>query len=451
MKLIWIFLFAVISAHAQDNDITHRPKSFSHEGQKAVFVDFEEATYNITYDLNRKKAEVIAKIKMHIVEEGFPLFDLIEEPTSVMIDNIDVTTSVIQTPSKETTLRLINRKLPVGLYELFVKVPLENLVDFSSGVKSAFWVTDLEDRYYLERYIPVNLEYDRVKMVFNLNFLGLVSKQYVFANGLVKWSTKETASIEFPDYFTVNSLYFHTTPVESVELLQSSFNSIDGRIIPVAIYQASGETQKLENVKIQTLEIFNELENDYGAFPHTSITIYLASLAHMGLGGMEYAGATVTNTSSLDHELFHSYFARAVAPANGNAGWIDEALASWRDAGYNRLATLTGSSRMAAHPEYTRKTDTAAYRFGARFMAFLDNKFANKGGLKSFMNKLLDTKIFEPIFTEDFIKEMEAFYGESVQAIFDKYVYAKSIGSPEKSIKEDIHRKLSYKELEAIL
>ena len=186
MKLLLIFLLSIISAFAHDNDVTHRPKSFSHLGGQAVFVDFEEATYDITYNIALKKAEVNATIKLQVVEEGFPVFDLVQEPTSVQVDGVEVKAEVVQTPSKETTIRVINKKFAIGTYNLTVKVPLTNLIEYTaSGVKSAFWVTDLEDRYYLERYIPVNLEYDRVKMIFNLNFKGLKAKQHVFANGQV--------------------------------------------------------------------------------------------------------------------------------------------------------------------------------------------------------------------------------------------------------------------------
>jgi hypothetical protein len=290
-------------------------------------------------------------------------------------------------------------------------------------------------------------------MTFNIQFNGLKAKQHIFANGTVNWVTGQKAKIEFPEHFTVNSLYFHTTPVGSVELLETSFKSVSGQDLPVSIYQSAedSDSEGLKGLKTLALRVFNELEADYGAFPHASITIYNASLAHMGLGGMEYAGATVTNRGSLSHELFHSYFARGVTPANGNAGWIDEALASWRDNGYNRLGSLYGSSQMAAHPTYTRKTDTAAYSFGARFMAFLDNKFKDQGGLKPFMNKLIEKKLFEPLFTEEFIKEMETFYGEDLQGIFKTYVFKKSAQGGLKAQKTEVHRKLSFQELKSIL
>lgn len=454
MKMLCLIFFTFI-AHAQDNnDVTHRPPGFSFNGDRAVFVDFQEAHHQITYDIMGKNAVVKSTLTMNVVEEGHPVFDLVNEPTSIMVDGVGVSSQTVSTPSNETTVRVLSKKLPVGLHQLEIEVPLTNLVEFTGkGVKNAFWVTDLDDRYYLERYIPVNFEYDRVKMTFDLHFKGLLAAQHVFANGKVSWIAEDRARIEFPDHFTVNSLYFHTSPVDSVDLIEFDFPSLGGKTIPVKIYAQGPNAYELPAFKTETIKVLEELESDYGAFPHDSVTIYNADLAHMGLGGMEYAGATVTNIYALGHELFHSYFARGLVPANGNAGWIDEALASWRDGGYLRRSTLTGSSGMAAHAPYTRKTDTAAYSFGARFMEFLDGKFAQKGGLKPFMNNLLSKKLFSPLFTEDFIQEMEEFFGEEVNSTFRTYVYRSPVPVQQKSFQKQhfIHRKMNPEKMKALL
>lgn len=425
--LLTLMLFTVSLAQAsENNDAIHRPKSFNYRDAQAVFVDFTEAYYKLIYDIPNKQAAVTALIKFNVIEKGYPIFDLIPDATSIKLDGIESQAPTVATPSNETKVRILDRKLSAGSYELEIKVPLKTLVTFTAtGVKNAFWVTDLEDRFYLERYIPTNLEYDRFKMTFDVQFLGLKETQHIFANGKITWSGTERAIIEFPEYFTVNSLYFHTTPVGSVDLLNFEYASVNGRSIPVVVYTAAGmgTASKLERFKTLTNKVLAELEADFMAFPHDSVTIYDANLSSMGLGGMEYAGATVTDISSAAHELFHSYFARGVCPANGNAGWIDESLASWRDGGYRRSATLIGSSSMASHAPYTRKTDTQAYGFGAKFMAHLDHRFAAKGGLKPFMNKLLETRLFTPIFTEEFIAEMEKFYGEPVTEIFRERVY----------------------------
>ena len=455
MKFLIIALLSMSAAFAyENNDVTHRPASFAFQSSKAVFVDLEEAVYDITYDGSKKASEVVAKLKMNVVEAGYPVFDLINDPTSIKVDGAITSTSVISTPSNETKVRVINRMLSVGSYYVEIKVPLTNLVEYTAtGVKSAFWVTDLEDRFYLERYIPVNLEYDRVKMTFNLHFKGIKDKQHVFHNGELKWLSATDAQIEYPEYFTVNSLYFHTTPVGSVDKQETTFKSVNGRDIPVVLYtaKAANSTTVMNTLMRIATRTFAELEGDYGAFPHPSLTIYNANLSSMGLGGMEYAGATVTNEGAIEHELFHSYFARGMTPANGNAGWIDESLASWRDNGYNRLTLMFGTSQMAAHETYTRKTDAAAYGFGSRFMAFLDNKFKDKGGLKPFMNKLLEKKLFTPIHTEEFIKEMELFFGEDLKAIFKQYVFSKSVDKTQTIEMNPPHRKMSQAELQSIL
>lgn len=452
--LLLVVLITITSVFASDNDITHRFPSFAHQGAKAVFVDFEEAHYDITYDINSKRAEVTAQIKIFVPEQGFPVFDLVANPTMIKVDGIIAGSAPTITPSNETKVRVINKLLNVGRYELEIKCPLENLVEFKKeGVKSAFWVTDLEDRAYLERYIPVSFEYDRVKMSFEIHFKGLLNKQHIFTNGYGFWIGKDRYSVTFPDYFTINSLYFHTTPVDSVEILQSYYKSKSGRDIPVKIYMASGSyhAQKtLLELNVSTQRVLAELESDYGTFPHPSLTIYNANLSSMGLSGMEYAGATVTNKRALSHEIFHSYFARGVTPANGNAGWIDEALAMWRDNGYYQASSLTGSSGLASHPMYTRKTDTNAYNFGPRFIAFLHNKFADKGGLKPFLARLLEKKLFVPIYTEDFIHEMETFYGESLMPVFQNYVFDKTAPSYPQ-VRSLNHRKLTLQELKRIL
>ena len=158
--------------------------------------------------------------------------------------------------------------------------------------------------------------------------------------------------------------------------------------------------------------------------------------------------------AALGHELFHSYFARGVMPANGNSGWLDEALASWRDEGYQTLSDLSGSSMMSAHPYYTRTTDRAAYSFGERFMRLMDGKLASKGGLKPFMRYMIEKKVFSPIFVEDFIKEMEKFYGVSVKEDFRKYTFGKSnnfSSSLKSSHSHKIHRKMTVEELKNYL
>ncbi|MBA2404559.1 MAG: hypothetical protein H0V66_07300 [Bdellovibrionales bacterium] len=449
MKIfIALMLFATL-AIAGDNDKLHTPKSFSANGRKAVFADFTEATYHINYDIASKKASVKAEIKLETSEAGFPIFDSVVAPTSVSFDGATVTTIETKTPNNETTLRLINKLAQAGVHTLTVEVPLTSLVEFSTdGVKSAFWTSDLDERKFLERYMPANFEFDQVKMTFLVKFIGAKNKQIIYTNGNVTEVETNSFKITYPNYYTASSIFFHAVPQGATTEQRFTLKSIDGREIPAVVYfTKSSWSASLDKLKAKTTEVFHELESDYGAFPHPSITVLQA-----GMGGMEYCGATMTDFSALGHELFHSYFARGVMPANGNAGWVDEALASWRDDGYQSLSTLSGSSGMSSHAYYTRTTDKAAYSFGERFMSYLDGKLQSKGGLKPFMRHMVDKKVFSPFFVEEFIKEMSDFYGVSLEADFKKYTYGSGNDfSQNLKAKSHIHRKMTIEEMQNFL
>ena len=451
MKRLLLLTLLSTTVLANSNDLAHRPKSFSVSNGKAVFVDFTEATYKITYNVDKRESSIRAEIKFNAPEAGFPIFDSVQDPTLVQIDGVKTEATKTKTPDNETTLRYINKSISTGAHSMIVEVPLKELMDFSfdGGVKSAFWTSDLEERNFAELYMPANFEFDQVKMTYFVRFIGAKKKQLIFTNG--QMSTEgEWTKIVYPAHFTSSSIFFHTVPEGSVELKRFTLKSIDGRELPAVVYYQNGpfSSGNLDRLVTKTTQVFQELESDYGAWLHDQIIVYNA-----GSGGMEYCGATMTDYSALGHELFHSYFARGVMPANGNSGWLDEALASWRDNGYRSSTTLTGSSRMSSHEYYTRTTDTAAYSFGARFMAYMDGSLSaqGKGGLKPFMRHMIENRALAPLFVEEFYKTMSAFYGIDLEPEFKKYTYGSSgVLAPEK-LNNPIHKKMSIKELRKYL
>lgn len=448
MKFVILIFLMMQFSFANSNDLTHRPKSFTFSKTNlAAFVDFTEASYKITYDLSQKRAYAKAIMTFEMIEEGFPIFDSVEAPTSIILDGQKVSATEISTPNNESKVRVINAKVSRGSHSLEIDLPLKELVKFdASGVRSAFWTTDLEDRNYLEAYLPANYEFDQVKMTFSVNFIGAKNKQLIYTNGIVKEMGNGSFEIAYPSYYTSSSLFFHTVPSDAVSELRFSLKSIDGREIPAVVYKVKnewGDDSSLKTLRSDVIRIFQELESDYGAFLHSSITVFNA-----GSGGMEYCGATMTSRSALGHELFHSYFARGMMPANGNSGWLDEALASWRDEGYSTITTLSGSTGMSSHPYYTRQTDRNAYGFGEKFMSYLDGLVKSKGGLKQFMRHVIDKRSLSPLFVEEFSKEISQFYGLDLEKEFKKYTYGGKSPKASSFVSEKTHhQKMTRKEL----
>lgn len=453
MKFILLFALTTLNAWA-NSDISKLPPSFNHETGQAVFADWQLATYDIVYDVKTKRSVATATIDLTLVEAGYPIFDVIAEPLSIELDGKPTSATLTQTPNNETRVRVIDQLATAGSHRLKVVVPNSSMIDFTnSGVSQGMWFGDLEDRAYMERFLPANFIFDRVPVVFNIQFIG-AGPQTIYSNGKVEDLGNNTYRVKFAEDYNLTCQYFHTVPTGSSVETRFVFKSIDGREVPVVIYRmADGSNQSgyLQSLKLKTLAILNELEKDYGAWPHQDLTVYVTASP---TGGMEFSAATITSEKALGHELFHSYFARAVMPSDGSSGWIDEALAKWRDNGYQRLSSLEGSSSLGARGSYNRATDMLAYTFGERFMALLDGDFAEQGGLKPFLRDLMAHRTFDPLNTADFISSMNIFYGAETDELFNRYVLGrgkiKSLRS-ERRPRSLIHGQWSAKQMEKFL
>lgn len=442
MKVLLV-LFAFISlAHAS---VLKAPPSFEvTRGVKAVFVDIKTIDVKLVYDYRNEKVEARSTLVFKQNTIGKPLFDLIPEPSSVLLGEKALKLVSISLPDNASSARALSKSLEPGEYTLKVVNNItKNIRYYTDGLRSAFWMSDLTDRRYLEQYLPVNLEFDQYKINFEVEVINTEKEHQVRTNGEVKTLAKNHFSISYPEYFTASSVFFHMMPKNAFPEENFIFKSIDGREIPVTIYTNNRMSPYVDRTK----RVLPELEKDYGPFPHNKIVIYGA-----GSGGMEYCGATITSLSALGHELIHSYFARGVMPARGNSGWVDEAIASWRDSGYRQSTTRNlSTSRMAGHSVYRRTTDRNAYSKGARFMGFLDKKFQDKGGLKPFLKKFKEERLFKPFLTNEFQNDLQNHFGEDLSPEFSKYIYGngKSLEGP---VEENpFHPKLSEEELLELL
>jgi len=445
--LALIFIYSTISFGRASNLQKYAPKKFFCENSLCNYVDFQKATYNITYDLLKRSSYVESTIEFISEGEGMPIFDLVPSIKNgkVKVDGKEVDVLTFKDADGVSTLRAAKILLSEGPHELKIIHEIDRgfIVD-EKGLRAAFWMTDLSDRGYLERYLPTNLEFDQYQININLELKNYTGKQDVFTNGNVQQISNNKWKITYPKFYTCSSLFFHTVPKNTYPISKFEFSSISGKIIPVTIY-VKKESQ-LEAFKRETIKVVKEYERDFGPWPHERIIIYGA-----GSGGMEYSGATMTSLRALGHELNHSYFARGIMPSNGNTGWIDEAIASWRDDG-SKMARRASppSSGLGAHSQYRRTTDYGAYSKGARFMEVLNLLFKNKGGLKSFLASLVETKMYQSINVMEFKKLAEDFHGNNLDTIFNKTIFGK--GPRWVSEKENpYHPILTQKQLDKLL
>ncbi len=160
----------------------------------------------------------------------------------------------------------------------------------------------------------------------------------------------------------------------------------------------------------------------------------------------------MTSFKALDHEMLHSYFAKGVMPANGNSGWIDEAIASWRDYGYQRSATPGVPANLAGRSIYARNTNSQAYAHGREFLAHLDYIMQDKGGLKAFLRGYAQTYKYTLVTTDHFINNLEFFSGLELSDLFQANVYTETPEGEEKAVEgSEYHPELTAEELDSLI
>lgn len=446
MKIL--LLLALFSSSVFAN-LQKAPKNFTYLDGMATFIDITTVDSKLEYNIGTATVTAVSRIEFEMNTEGYPIFDLIPNMISIEVNGLNTGASEIKDPTSNTRLRVLNKKLNSGTHTLLIKNEISNNLKFAAkSVRSAFWMSDLEDRKYIEQYLPTNFEFDQYQQILEVKIVGEenLDEHQVYTNGLLKQLGVNHFKITFPEYFTASSLFFHLVEKGAYEEIRFTYESISGKMIPITAYKKSFLTS-LSKVKSETLSILKELETNLGAWSHPSLTIYIA-----GSGGMEHSGATITSMRALGHEITHSFYARGVMPINGNAGWIDEAIASWRDNNYNTVSSPNFSSTsMAAHSQYRRTTDRKAYTQGANFMAFLNKRLENQGGLIVFLADFYKRYTHTNISTKMFKKQLELFSGEDFTAEFNQYIFGMGAAEGTKTtleIKDNpFHPKLTKKQL----
>ena len=91
---------------------------------------------------------------------------------------------------------------------------------------------------------------------------------------------------------------------------------------------------------------------------------------------MEYPGGTTSSPTALEHELFHSWWARGLEPATYADGWLDEAWTMWNTTANVEFVPIALDWNSGpwllydAHP-FARDTPDASYTNGRLVFAGL--------------------------------------------------------------------------------
>lgn len=419
-KLLFCALFiSVVFA----NDLDKAPDNFQVSNTQAVFVDFEQVQVSLELDVRNRKATATSRITFHQPQSGYPIFDLVPGVDQVKVNGKEISSSLcgtVSSPQQATTVRVVRQELAPGFHELEITNSFTKNLEFTSrGVKLGFFMSDLSKRTFLEQYLPSNLEFDQYSTKLDLKITNAAYAHRVMANGVLQQMGNNHFTIDFPKYFTTSSYYLHIVNPSEMTIIEEDYQGMD-KVIPLTVYAKSSSLAR--NGMRDLKKFMAELEGTFGSFKHPQFIAYMTP----GGGGMEHCGATITSLWALGHELTHSWFARGIMPSGGNSGWMDEAIASWRDKGYpSRKPSNRTPVNLAGHSEYRRHTPYAAYSSGMTFISELDYTLKAQGGMKKQLTEFFADNHHKTITTEQFKAFIEKKAGKSLFERFDKYVYGK--------------------------
>jgi len=413
---------------ANAHQASKAPPSFPYLDGRAVPVDFQSLNLELVFDVAARTGKGRARIDLRALETGYPFFDMVPSPTSVRVNGASLGTGAlpaISVPDGATTVRVLGQSLQAGTpvtVDIEYAFPASEVTFTTTGASAGLFMSDVgSDRDFLEAYAPANLEFDAMDLRIEIEIRGATAPHRIFTNGRAATLGTNHWSVLFPPYFTSSSPYLHFTE-KNVSVAMGEHQGEYGAV-PITIYAESSSLAQsgLADAK----RVMGELETTYGPYAHDSLTAYVTP----GGGGMEHCGATMTSLWAIEHEITHSWFARGVMPANGNSGWMDEAIASWRDNDYPTASGITARPpvNLAAFSPYRRTTPQAAYTSGAKFIGELDYLFKATGGMKPLLAGLFDRYRYQTITTPLFRAELEEATGVKIEALFRRFALGEDV------------------------
>jgi hypothetical protein len=406
-------------------DSTYRPvrlsdRVFAREGRTYVPMDFQMHGAELVFDAAKEQAFGHSVILFQVAEAGRPVFFAESEWTAASLNGAAVDLEQILLPGeggKAWALSADARPNELNILTLEYRLSPARVKFENGGVGFLTSMTDLEG-HFAERWLPANDESDQYSLSLRLTVNGGAPGHRLFTNGTVTDLGGDQWIVSFPAHFNSSALYVHLTN-RPFEVRRLGVFGPQGAI-PITLYGT--EAGLLDRAAAMLPPLFDELQTAYGPYPHSSFTAYVKASG----GGMEYAGATISSLGSLDHELFHSWFARGVFPAEGRSGWIDEAMASWRDYGYARAAALLQRAPTALAPAdpFAPMTVRNCYRDGRALMAELDRVLEAYGGMKAAMRVFFERYKYRVVTTEEFQSFLSELAQKDLSPYFERYVYA---------------------------
>jgi hypothetical protein len=377
-------------------------------------------------------------------QNGNPIFDLRQTITAAWLDGVSIPVSklshhdfgggagaelrIIESSLTANSTHSLRVTYSLGIPQASTAGGYQPQLSWSSGPRLIFnfGFTDLGPGRYLEAWVPANLIYDQFDLSLQIQLLNTPVAHTVITNGTATSIGTNHWNISFPARFTALSPLLEVRATNSlVSQTDTVALPVSGNVVTIEAYKLSTGTANL-TTQISNIKTFlTDNENNYGPYIHGNrfVVFFIA-------GGMEYDGGTTTTTGALQHETFHSWFARGLKPASQPDSWWDEAYTSYHDHGgaTSSLAFdfTSAPKALCTQNAWSRITPSGtpdAYGDGERFWKGVSALIGN-ANLRAFIKSLYNEKYASLLKTTD-IEEYLVSKSGNAQLVdgFHRFVY----------------------------
>lgn len=419
-----------------------RPKLV--DGLLAVPMHIINVSATITFDAATQSASATAEMTFEVgPDAGSPIFDLRQTIISATLNGVVITIGDLVHHDfglgLDHGLRIIDRTLAAGsthVLSLTYAVDLPNAPNARDVVWLAsdqlsfdFHLSDLNPSRYLESWLPSNMLFDQFPVALTVVLAGapphtLISNGAVIQNALNDWS------VVFPAHFATCS-HFLKIEADDRVTLQTGSVALSGGAVSIELMKLTSDLA-LDLVAAQTslASFLSDFDASIGSYMHGDR--FVAYLTSFSSHSMEYDGATTSQISALEHEVFHSWWARGLLPASGEDGWLDEAWTTYMVGTPSAIPLdMTDSPvQMWQGNPWKRNTHNSAYGHGSRVFSGIAAEIGLVP-LQSYMAQIYTENTDRHFSTPGIEAELIRRSGDfAIADIFDRFVYGGDSAAP---------------------
>ncbi|WP_235756248.1 hypothetical protein [Paracoccus salsus] len=302
----------------------------------------DQITAAFQIDGSTKSASATAQMAFTVgPHDGHPVFDLRQTISSATLDGVSVPPAGIAhhdfDGGPDAQMRVLERWLTAGTsHVLALSYSLGTPASpnarglvweaESSRLSFDFFMSDLNPARYLEAWLPSTALWDRFPVTLEVQMAGAPA-HVLLSNGAVTGLGASHWSISFPASFAPCSHFLIIAAADRIT--QHSAATVLPGGLAVTIDVATRNSDGIDLVAGAAAIAGHLAANTTGTGPCRHGGRHTALLTAPGYHNMEYDAATTTANSALAHEVFHSWWARGLVPAQGQDGWLDEAWTTY--------------------------------------------------------------------------------------------------------------------------